>query len=151
MEWFSCPVISFWFIYFSKLKTLPKNSQSQTSKHNLRFSVRPFAPLLIPGSAQTQNDLIQCFQFLARLKIKFKDWITPTQSVLFCPTSSISLSKMSSVSIWTRGLCFIISSAQHLKALGLPGIPWERCPLPALLELLPSLLTPLEALKWIWF
>lgn len=112
-------IISFWFIYFSEWKTLPKKSQSQTFKHSLRCSVRPFLPLLIPGSPQTENYLIQCLQFLARLKIKFKDWITPTQPVLFCPSSSsISLSKMSSVSMWTRGFCFIISSPQHLKALG---------------------------------
>lgn len=107
-------VISFWWICLSKWKMLPKNFQTQTFKHSLRCSVR----LLIPGSPQTENELIQCLQFLARLKIKFKDWISSTQSVLFCPTSSISLSKMSSVSIWTRGFCFIIFSPQYLKALG---------------------------------
>lgn len=134
-------VIPFWLIYFSEWKTLPNNSQSQTFKRNLRRSVRPFLPLLIPGSPQTENNLIQCLQFLARLKIKFKDWITPTQPVLFCPSSSsVSLSKMSSVSVWTRGFCFIISSPQHSKALGLlpPGAPEGGIPCRALPSLLLS-------------
>lgn len=82
-------------------------SQSQTFEHNSRCSVRPFLP---PPDSRLTTDIkrpnsvpsVPC----QTEKIKFQDWITPTQSVLFCPRSSISLSKMSSVSIWTRGFCF---------------------------------------------
>lgn len=52
------------------------------------------------------------------MKIRFKDCVISTQSVLFCPTNPISLSKMSSVYIWTRGLCIPIFSCKYLKALG---------------------------------
>lgn len=52
------------------------------------------------------------------MKIRFKDCVTSTQSVLFCPTNPISLSKMSRVCIWTRGLCILIFSCKYLKAPG---------------------------------
>lgn len=105
--------------------------------------------------------LSQCLQFLARNKIKFKDWITSTQSVLFCPTNSISLSKMSSAHIWTRGFSIIIFSHKYLKTLGLPPLsaPKARIYLqrnalsPLLVEdIIPFLEPPSTELVWLkWF